>query len=138
MDSKALHGGRTVAAEGASLDEVMLTDVFVLEVGAHRDLALETAVTYRAMVRQALRVCGEVFSEMILPEESFLADAAFVRFDTGVAHFVAAHVRAVGELHVAHVAFEEFPVWAVGVLRRRHVVVVGRALRHVRGQRAAA
>lgn len=61
MNSEALHGGGTVAAEGASFDKVVLADMLVLEVRAHGNLALEPSVAYRAMVRQALCVGGEVF-----------------------------------------------------------------------------
>lgn len=75
---------------------------------------------------------------MVLAEEPLLADSAFVRFDAGVSHLVAAHVGAVGELHVTDVALEELPVRAGVRLRGRHIVIVGRALRHVRGQCAAA
>lgn len=108
--------------------------MFVLEVRAHRDLPLESSVTYGAMVGQAFSVCREMFREVVFSEESFLADATFVRFDACVAHFVSSHVRAVGKLHVADVAFEEFPVWAgVRGLRRRHIVIVRRTLRHVAG-----
>lgn len=134
VNSQTLHGRGAVAAQGASFDEVVLANVFVLEVCAHSDLALKTSVANRAMVRQAFCVGGEVLGQVVFSEEPFLAYATFVRFDAGVSHLVAAHVGAVGELHVADIALEELPVWArVRVLRRRHIVVVGRALRHVRG-----
>lgn len=95
MDSQALHRGGTVATQGASFDKVVLTNVFVLEVRPHGYLALESSVAYRAMVRQAFSVCREVFSEMILSEEPFLADAALVRLHAGVPHLMAPHVRAI-------------------------------------------
>lgn len=69
--------------------------MFVLEVSSHRDLALESSVANGAMVRQAFRVRRKMFRQMILSEKSFLADAAFVRFDARVSHFVTAHVRAI-------------------------------------------
>lgn len=82
---------------------------------------------------------------MILPKEALLADSALVRLDSGVSHLVAPHVGAVAELHVAHVALKQLAVWPrVGGARLGgwragcHVVVVGRAGRHVLRQVAAA
>lgn len=69
--------------------------MFVLEVRTHGNLALESSVTDGAMIRQALRMCREMFRQVILSKESFLADATFIRLDTGVSHFVAAHVRSI-------------------------------------------
>lgn len=73
----------------------MLADVLVLEVSAHCDLPLEAAVANRAVVRQRLRVRGEMLGEMILAEESLLTHTTLIRLDTCVSHFMAAHVGAV-------------------------------------------
>lgn len=125
MNPKALHGRCAVAAQRASFDEVVLSNVFVLEVGSHRDLALETSITNWAMVRQALGVCGKVFGQMVFSEEPFLAHPALVGFDAGVSHLVAPHVGAVRKLHVTDVAFEQLSVRPrVGGLRASHIVVV--------------
>lgn len=133
MYSETFHGRRTVAAEGASFNEVMLSDVFVLEVRAHSNLALEPPITYWAMIRQTLGMCCEMFGQVVLPKEPFLADAALVGFDTSVPHLMSTHVGAIRELHIANVTFEQLSVWtSVRVLRRRHIVVVWRTLRHVR------
>lgn len=99
--------------------------MFVLEVRAHGNLALKSSIAYWAMIRQAFGVCCEMFCQVIFPEESFLANAALVGLDASMAHFVAAHVSAVRELHIAYVALEQFPVrpW-VGILGARHIVIV--------------
>lgn len=82
---------------------------------------------------------------MVFPEEALLADAAFVRLDSGVAHLVAPHVGAIAELHVADVALKQLAVGprvggaCLGGRRAGgHVVVVGGAGRHVLRQVAAA
>lgn len=69
--------------------------MFVLEVGSHCDLTLESSVTNGAMIRQAFRVRREMLGQVILSKESFLANAAFVGFDARVSHFVSTHVRAI-------------------------------------------
>lgn len=126
MNSQTLHSRGAIAAQGASFDKVVLADVLVLEVCAHCDLALETSVANRAMVRQALCVGGEMLGQVVFSEEPFLANATFVGLNSGVPHLVATHVGAVGELHVTDVTLEQFPLRAsVRILRRRHIVVVG-------------
>lgn len=112
--------------------------MLVLEVSTHGDLPLEPTVANRAMVRQAFSMRSEVFSQMILAEESLLTHATLVRFNPCVPHFVTAHVRAVRKLHVADIALEELPVRPRLCVLRRHVVVVGGTLRHVGGQGATA
>lgn len=57
-----------------------------------------------------------------------LADAAFIGLDACVPHLVPPHVGAIGELHIANVAFEELPVVAValgGWLRLRFCIIGG-------------
>lgn len=95
MNPKTLHSGSTVAAEGASFDEVMLSNVFVLEVGAHRNLTLKPSVAYWAMIRQALGVRREMFCQVIFSEKPLLAYAAFVRLHSCMPHLVPAHIRAI-------------------------------------------
>lgn len=134
MNSETLHGGSTVAAQWASFNKVMLANMFVLEVSAHGNLTLESSITYGAMIRQALCVCREMFSQVVFPEKSLLANSAFVRLDACVAHFMPTHVSAIWELHIAYVAFKQLSVGpGVGVLCGRHIVVIGWALRHVCG-----
>lgn len=82
--------------------------MLVLEVRSHRNLTLEAAIADGAMVGQRLGVCREVFGQMILAKETFLADATLVRLHARVPHLVAPHIGAVGELHVAYIAFEDF------------------------------
>lgn len=135
MNPQAFHGRSTITTQGASFNEVMLSNVFVLEMRAHGNLALKSSVADWAMIRQALCVGCEMFCQVIFSKESFLANTTFVRFDSSMPHFMPAHIGAIRELHVAHVALEQLSVRpGVGVLRRRHVVVVRRALRHVGGQ----
>lgn len=139
MYSKAFHSGRAITTQGASLDEVVLANMLVLEVSTHRNLSLESAVANRAMVRQAFRVRRKMFRQVILSEEPFLANATFVGLHARVSHLVATHVRAIGKLHVAHVTLKEFSVRScVGILSGCYVVIVGRALGHVCGEGAAA
>lgn len=113
--------------------------MLVLEMCTHRNLSLESSVANRAMIRQAFRVRREMFRQVILSEESFLAHATFVGFYARVSHFMATHVGAIGKLHVAHVTLKEFSVRSsVGILSGGYVVVVGRALGHVCGEGTAA
>lgn len=95
MNPEALHGGSAITTQGASFNEVVLSDVFVLEVRTHGNLALESSVAYWAMIRQALGVSCEMFCQVIFPEESFLADATFVRLYSSVPHFMSTHVGAI-------------------------------------------
>jgi hypothetical protein len=95
MNSKALHSGCSITTKRASFDKIMLSDMFVLEMSAHGNLALETSVAYRTMIGQAFGVCCKMFSQMIFSEKSFLTDATFIRLHAGVAHFVSTHVGAI-------------------------------------------
>lgn len=113
---EGLHRSRSVAAERAGFDEIVLTDVLVLEMCAHGYLSLETSIADRTMVGQCFGVCGKVLRQVVLAEESLLTDAAFVGLNAGVSHLVPTHVGAIGKLHIAHIAFEEFPVAIVVII----------------------
>lgn len=78
VHSQRLHRARSVAAQGTRFDEIMLSDVFVLEVCSHRDLSLKPAVANRAVVWQGLCMRCEMFGQVILPEES-VGDRIIVR-----------------------------------------------------------
>jgi hypothetical protein len=78
--------------------------------GSHSNLALKPTVADGTMIRQSFRMRRKVFGQVVLAEKSLLTDSALVRLNTCVTHFVAPHVRAVRELHVAHVAFEYLAV----------------------------
>ena len=95
MNPEAFHGGSAITTQGASFHEVVLSNMLVLEVCAHGNLALESSVANWAMVRQALGVSGEMFCQVVFSKESFLADATFVRLYSSMPHFVSAHVGAV-------------------------------------------
>lgn len=95
VNPETLHGGSAITTQGASFNEVMLSNVFILEVRAHGNLALESSVADWAMIRQALGVSCEMFCQMIFPEESFLANATFIRLYSSMPHFVSAHVGAI-------------------------------------------
>lgn len=86
VQPKAFHSRRAIIAEGARFHHVVLTDVLVLKVSAHRDLSLESSITYRAMVRQSLRMRREVLRKVVLPKESFLTYPALVRLHARMPH----------------------------------------------------
>lgn len=94
----------------------MLSNVLVLEMCAHGYLSLETSIADRTMVGQCFGVSGKVLRQVVLAEKSLLTDATFVGFYSGVAHLVPTHVSAIGELHIAHIAFEQFPVAIVVII----------------------
>lgn len=108
----------------------MLAHVLVLEMGSHRDLPLKAAIADRTVVGQRFGVRGKVFGQMVLAEEPLLAHTALVRLHASVAHFVAPHVGAIGELHVAHIALKQFAMVLVGRLMCRvRLVRTGRRRR---------
>lgn len=117
--------------------------MFILKMSPHGNLALEAPVADRTVVRQSFGMGSEVLGQMILTEKPLLANTALVRLHAGVAHFVSAHVGAIGELHVADVTFEHLAVYTVGgrvvVLHLRLVFGGGggRTLRHVCSQSSA-
>jgi hypothetical protein len=78
----------------------VLTNVFVLEMRAHRNLPLEAAIANRTVIRQRLCVRREVLSQVVLAEESLLTDATFVRLHACVPLFVSTHVGAIRKLHL--------------------------------------
>jgi len=86
VQPKAFHSCRAIVAEWTRLDHVVLANVFVLKVCAHRNLSLETAVTYRAMVWQSFRMRREMLRKMVLPKESLLAYPTFVRLHARMPH----------------------------------------------------
>lgn len=128
MYPETLHRAGAVVAERARLDQIMLPYVLTLKVGPHGYLPLKAAIANWAMVGQRFGVGREVLGEVVFAEEPFLADAALVRFDARVPHLVPAHVRAVREFHVAHVAFEHFSVnsiyWGVVIFSHFHFRLV--------------
>lgn len=92
---QGFHRTGPIAAQWTRLDQVVLTDVLVLEVSSHRDLPLETPIADRTVVRQCFGVRGKVFRQVVFSEEPLLADSTLVRLDTRVTHLVTPHVGAV-------------------------------------------
>lgn len=134
MYSKTLHGRGAVTTQRASFDEVVLSDVFVLEMSTHGNLTLESSIAYWAMIRQAFSVGCKMFGQMIFPEESFLTNATFVRFDPCMPHFMSTHVSSIWKLHIAHIAFEYFSMWTrVCILCSGHIVIIRETLAHMCG-----
>lgn len=110
MHSQRFHGAGAIAAQRTRLDQVMLADMFILEMGSHGDLSLKSSIADRTVVRQCFCVRRKVLSQVILPKEPFLTHTALVGLDTCVTHFVSSHIRAVRELHVTDVALKQFAV----------------------------
>jgi hypothetical protein len=86
MQPKAFHSCRTIIAQWTRLDHIVLTDMLVLKMSAHRDLPLETSIAYRAMIRQGFRMRREVLGEMVLPKKSLLTYSTFVWFHACMSH----------------------------------------------------
>lgn len=77
-----LHCAGSVAAQGASLHEIMLSYVLVLKMSSHRNLSLKSSVADRAVVWQGFRVCGEMFSQVVFAKESVRGSIKYVRAKT--------------------------------------------------------
>jgi hypothetical protein len=78
VDAQRFHRAGPVAAQWTRLDQIVLAHMLVLEVGSHRDLPLKASIADRTVVGQCFGVGGEMLGQVVLAEESLLADAAFV------------------------------------------------------------
>lgn len=120
----------------------MLTNVLILKMRPHSNLPLKATIAYRTVVGQCFSMRGEMFGKVILPEESFLTNAALVGFDASVPHLVSPHVGSIRELHVANITLEQFSMHPIGrwiVVFRLHLRLLRRRMVHlvdVGGQRA--
>lgn len=70
MYPKGLHSARTVAAQWAGFDEIVLTHVLILKVSSHCNLPLKATITDGAVVWQGFCVGGKVLRQVILSEKS--------------------------------------------------------------------
>lgn len=66
----------------------------------------------------------KVLGQMVLAKESFLAHAALVRLDAGVAHLVPPHIRTIRKFHIAHITFEELSLCRAGAVAVRRLLAV--------------
>lgn len=128
MYPQALHRTRPITAQRTRFDQIMLSDMFILKMRPHCNLPLKTPITNRTMIRQRFRVCGKMFRQMILPEESLLTHSALVRFHTSVSHLVPPHIRPIRKFHITHIALEHFPVhpvrwWIIVLHLHAHLVL---------------
>lgn len=137
VNAQWFHGARSIIAQWTGFDEIILADMFILEMGSHCDLPLKATITNRTMIRKCFCVRCKMFSKMILAKESLLAHTAFIpnqiqrcktvkrrdqiavmpiqinklyiRFNSGVSHFMPSHIGSIGKFHVAHITFKALP-----------------------------
>lgn len=92
MNAQRFHCSSSIIAQRTCFNEIILANMLILEMGAHRNLPLKAAIADRTVIGQRFGVRRKVLSQVIFAKESFLAHTTFVRLNTGVAHFVSSHI----------------------------------------------